>query len=284
MFRNVTILLSLVAVLFAPIALAKEGSSKDKAESAIVEILADRNLDKATRFVVNNTLFTMYHEVGHLLVDQMVWPVLSREEDVADNFATYILLNKSRRAIELALKDSALGWKLEDAAYGGGARRHISAYYDEHSLNIQRAYQIVCLMVGKDRASFHDVARDWGIDRERQARCSDDYDQIERAFVSVIDRGANKDTEAKIEVRYELAGEYLDLAYKTLRDSQILESVAADLRRGYGLTRPVQIVAQRCDEPNAFYDPSQVKIIMCYELVDDYFDMINKHLASISNN
>jgi hypothetical protein len=32
------------------------------------------------------------------------------------------------------------------------------AYYDEHGLNQQRAYQIVCLMVGSDDEEFKDLA------------------------------------------------------------------------------------------------------------------------------
>lgn len=264
-------------------ATAKEGSSKSKAESEIVDILAHRELDKATRFVIDNTLFTIYHEVGHLLVDQLDWPVLSKEEDVADNFATYILLNQSRRTIELALKDAALGWRLEEEA-SGDARRLAADYYDEHSLDLQRAYQIVCLMVGKDRGTFHNTARDWGIDRARESRCADDYSQIAHSFQMLIDAPAHKNTETRVEVNYGLADDGYSLAYKTLRDSRLLESIAEELRRGYGLTRRIQIDAEMCGEPNAFYDDREVKIIVCYELLDDFFNMINKHLAEIADN
>lgn len=259
-----------------------KGGSKSKSQSEIAEILANRELDKTVRYVINNTLYTIYHEVGHLLVDKHQWPVLGREEDVADNFATYILLTQRRRTFHEALKDAALGWKLEAEAYGNS--RDLSYYYDEHSLDLQRAYQIVCMMVGEDRNMFYSTAQEWGIDRLRQARCRGDYEQISRSLEQLLAPQRNKNSRAQVTVTYDPAGEELSLAYKTLRDSRLLESVAADLRRNYGLTTHIQITAAVCEQPNAFYDSSTSEIIICYELLDDYFTLINRHLATSNAN
>ncbi len=257
---------------------AKPASGKVKSRSEISDILANRKLDTAKRFVISNALFTIYHEVGHLLVDKQQWPILGREEDVADNFATYILLTQRRRSIERALKDAALGWRLEDEA--GGSRITASDYYDEHSLDLQRAYQIVCMMVGKDRRSFNVTAREWGIDRRRQAGCSEQYKQISASLEKLIKPNRDKNSQPEVKVIYERAGARYAIAYKTLRDSRLLESVAADLRVAYGLDGTIKIVASLCNEPNAFYDDQTSQIIICYELLDDYFTTINKYLAS----
>ncbi len=258
-------------------ALAKPGSGKEKTRSELSEVLADRTLDKTVRFVINNSLFTVYHEVGHLLVDKQQWPVLGREEDVADNFATYILLTQRRRAFEQALKDSALGWRLEGEARG---TRTAGDFYGEHSLDLQRAYQIVCMMVGEDRRTFAATASEWGIDRRRQSGCKDDYEQISRSLEQLISPNRDKSSQAEVTINYERAGARLALAYKTLRESRLLESVAEDIRNNYGLTAPILITAAVCDEPNAFYDSQSSEIIVCYELLDDYFDMINAHLEA----
>jgi len=266
---------------FSPLALAKPSSGKEKSQSEISEILADRTLDKTVRFVINNTLYTLYHEVGHLLVDKQQWPVLGREEDVADNFATYILLTQKRRAFEQALKDAALGWRLEGEARGA---RTADDFYGEHSLDLQRAYQIVCMMVGEDRRTFAATAVEWGIDRRRQSGCKDDYEQISRSLEQLISPNRDKNSQAEVTINYERAGARLALAYKTLRESRLLESVADDIRNNYGLTVPVLITATVCDEPNAFYDSQSSEIIVCYELLDDYFDMINAHLEAGGGN
>ncbi len=261
-------------------ALAKPAPGKAKAQSEISEILADRTLDKTVRFVINNTLFTIYHEVGHLLVDKQQWPVLGREEDVADNFASYVLLSQKRRSFERALKDAALGWRLEDEAYG----RTASDYYGEHSLDLQRAYQIVCMMVGKDRRTFQVTAREWGIDRRRQAGCSEEYAQISGSLERLIAPNTNQSAEADVSVTFERAGVRYALAYKTLRDSRLLESVAKDLRTNYGLSGTIKITASLCEEANAFYDDQTSEILICYELLDDYFTTMNRYLASGNDN
>ncbi|VAW22472.1 hypothetical protein MNBD_ALPHA12-2246 [hydrothermal vent metagenome] len=279
MHKHLTVIIAAILLIsLGGAALAKPASGKNKSSSEISDILANRKLDTAKRFVISNTLFTIYHEVGHLLINKQQWPVLGREEDIADNFATYILLNQKRRSIERALKDAALGWQLEDEA--GGSRRTASDYYDEHSLDLQRAYQIVCMMVGKDRRSFSVTALEWGIDRRRQAGCADQYKQISSSIEKLISANRNKDTQPEVKVIYERAGTKYAIAYKTLRDSRLLESVAADLRTGYGLTGTIKIVASLCNQPNAFYDNETSQIIICYELLDEYFNTINRYLAS----
>lgn len=279
LFR-ILVAISLVFGLGVHGALAKGGKSKTQSELA--EVLANRDLDKSVRYVINNSLYTLYHEVGHLLVDKHQWPVLGREEDVADNFATYILLTQRRRSFHQALKDSALGWKLEDEAYGRA--NNPSDYYDEHSLDLQRAYQIVCMMVGEDRATFYQTAQEWRIDRDRQAGCKQDYDQISRSLERLLTPHLNTGIEANVVINYERAGEDMSLAYKTLRDSRLLESVAQDLRKNYGLTGTITITASLCEQANAFYDSANSEIIMCYELLDDYFTLINRYYAQNGGN
>lgn len=262
-------------------ALAKS-NGKSKTRSEISKFLADRELDPTVRYVVNNTLFTIYHEVGHLLVDKMDWPVLGREEDVADNFATYVLLNQRRRSFQQALKDAALGWKLEDQFYGNN--RDNSDFYAVHSLDLQRAFQIVCMMVGEDRDNFYTTAQEWGIERSRQASCKDDYAQISRSIERLLKTDDDSDDKVNVTIDYDRAGPNLSLAYKTLRESRLLESVAEDLRRNYGLHAEIKISASRCDEANAFYDADTSEIIICYELLQDYFTTINRYNALNSPN
>ncbi|VAW24309.1 hypothetical protein MNBD_ALPHA11-2143 [hydrothermal vent metagenome] len=273
-FFRFLIALMVAFALLSSSALAKS-HSKNKTRSEVSQFLADRELDSSVRYVINNSLFTIYHEVGHLLVDKLDWPVLGREEDIADNFATYILLSQRRRSFQQALKDAALGWKLEDQFYGG--ERDESDYYAVHSLDLQRAFQIVCMMVGQDRDTFYSTAQEWGIDRRRQATCRDDYQQISRSIERLIKSNPENSLQAKVSIDYERAGADLSLAYKTLRDSRLLESVAEDLSDNFGLSADIKITASRCEEANAFYDEDTSEIIMCYELLQDYFTTIERY-------
>jgi hypothetical protein len=48
-------------------------------------------------------------------------------------------------------------------------------YYDTHGLDEQRAYQIVCLMVGADPVRFKDLADETKLPEDRQKSCARDY-------------------------------------------------------------------------------------------------------------
>ncbi len=265
----------IVAFAFLGGSTLAKNHSKSKTRSEVLQFLADRELDSSVRYVVNNSLFTIYHEVGHLLIDKLDWPILGREEDIADNFATYTLLSQRRRSSQQALKDAALGWKLEDQFYG--SQRDESDYYAVHSLDLQRAFQIVCMMVGQDRDNFYLTAQEWGIDSMRQSSCKDDYQKISRSIERLTASSDDNSLSAKVNIEYERAGADLSLAYKTLRDSRLLESVAADLRNNFGLSTDIKITASRCEEANAFYDEDTSEIIICYELLQDYFTTIERY-------
>ena len=48
-------------------------------------------------------------------------------------------------------------------------------YYSEHGLNEQRAYQIVCIMVGSDAEKFGDLADETNLPEDRRHTCLGDY-------------------------------------------------------------------------------------------------------------
>src|SRR5262249_54143643 len=48
---------------------------------------------RLTEFVVGNTLFVMTHELGHAVIGTFHLPVLGKEEDAADTFATLAMLH-----------------------------------------------------------------------------------------------------------------------------------------------------------------------------------------------
>lgn len=224
------------------------------------------------RFAYNNSLFVLHHEVAHLLFHQLETPILGREEDAADNLATWTLLNKHSAAADQALADAAHGWILSGAAYDSGGDE--SDYAAAHSLDKQRAYQIVCLMVGMDETAFRPIANEYRMDRERQDTCHWDYDMVNRGVVGLLGaRGAKKGQGTDVVVTYHDAGGQLREAAAAFRSSGVFDQVADELRKSYSLRETVRFNAKRCGEANAFYDPETVEIIFCYELMADYMEL-----------
>ncbi|MCR6673060.1 DUF4344 domain-containing metallopeptidase [Devosia ginsengisoli] len=229
------------------------------------------------RFAYNNSLFTLYHEVAHLLFDQLDLPILGREEDAADNMATWTLLNKRTPESDRALADAAQGWILSGVAYDSGGDE--SDYAAGHSLDKQRAYQIVCLMVGMDETAFRPIANEYRMERDRQESCYWDYDTVDRAFKGLLGARSNKNGRGtEVIVTYHDAGGRLRAAADAFKSSGVFDQVADELRSNYNLRHPVLFNAQRCGEANAFYDPDTVEVIFCYEMMADFMELYEANM------
>lgn len=70
--------------------------------------------------------------------------------------------------------------------------------------------------------------------------------------------------------------------YDALQDSvefsvpQESDGLIAQLNTKFSLPRDLTVSFQECGEANAFYDPEQVKIEMCYELLKQYADILGE--------
>ncbi|QQR40971.1 DUF4344 domain-containing metallopeptidase [Devosia rhizoryzae] len=220
------------------------------------------------RFAVNNGLFTLYHEVGHLLIDKLELPVLGREEDAADNIATWMLLQKGTPEANQALEDAVQGWALTAEYFDD--RWTNEDFASGYSPDRQRAMQIVCLLVGADGAAFRPVADDYALNSDRQHMCHFEYELIDRSMRQLLAKAASG---TEVTVVYHDSGRHLKLAEQMLRNSGIIETVAEEVRRGYRLGGEVTMTVAQCGEPNAFYDTASAEIIFCYELMQDFVDL-----------
>jgi len=239
---------------------------------ALAQDLTKAQRAEIRRFAYNNSLFVLYHEVAHLLFHQLDLPILGREEDAADNMATWTLLNKRTKETDRALADAAQGWILSGIAYDSGGDE--SDYAAGHSLDKQRAYSIVCLMVGMDETAFRPIANEYRIDRDRQDSCYWDYDTVDRSFKGLLGGRGNKNGRGtEVVVTYHDVGGRLKAAADAFKSSGVFDQVADELRNNYALRQPVQFNAKRCGEANAFYDPETVEVIFCYELMADYMEL-----------
>lgn len=61
-----------------------------------------------------------------------------------------------------------------------------------------------------------------------------------------------------------------------LQQEKTLESLADDLNSVLEIPTDVTLTYQECKTVNAFYNPESQQIIICYELVDDLYDIFSK--------
>jgi hypothetical protein len=132
---------------------------------------------------------TFYHEAGHMAVTIYDLPVTGREEDAADQLAAYILLTpgdngKVDAESVQSVKDFARTFEAYAAARGElGA----AAMADEHSLDMQRVYNLQCWIYGSNPDANADVVSSGGLPEDRAVRCPDEWKKLDHAWSTLLD-------------------------------------------------------------------------------------------------
>jgi hypothetical protein len=130
---------------------------------------------------VGSVAFVMMHELGHALLHMSAASFLGREEDVADQFATYLILESKRTSHGATMAFGALiAYEDTGALY---TQRH---YADTHALNPQRQYNLACWIYGRSPERMAAIANYARLPKERSARCAAEYEQIRRGVETVF--------------------------------------------------------------------------------------------------
>ena len=253
------------------------GAGLDAAERELAKDHRFKNLTEQQRrdsieFIVGNVIFAVVHEIGHMLVSELALPVLGHEEDAADSFAVLTGLKLGNAFSDRVLSEAARGWFLSE--HRDKKENITTVYYDEHGLDEQRAYSIVCLMVGSDPQKFSALAEKTKLPEERQKTCQHDYRRGFSSWDQVLTPHIRRPDQPKSQV----IATYADIAQyefikRGLSQMRLLESLAEHLSDRYVWRRPIVFEMTTCSEPGAFWDVSIHKIIVCYELATDYADL-----------
>ena len=266
---------------FALTGLVGPSSEPAKAAQSLeqrLNALSTEDLEELFTFVAGNSLFTLYHEGGHMLVSELGLPVLGQEEDAVDNLATVIMLAAENEDMDVYLSNAMIGWFLiSEENYES------LVFYGEHDLNQQRGFRMLCLMVGSDEDTFGELARDLDLPDERAQRCQFDYDQASLSWEAVTDQHARTSGTpgGRIAVSHEPADQNLDLMEIFLHESELLEITAEQFDTMFALPQQVKFTAKMCGVENAYWDPSAREVTLCYELMAGFAEV---YLDLLANN
>ncbi|WP_299013238.1 DUF4344 domain-containing metallopeptidase [uncultured Photobacterium sp.] len=133
---------------------------------------------------LDTLLHTLLHELGHAFVADNNIPVLGKEEDAVDNFATVLLLNYIESGDEVAISAADL-FAYED--------QQIEAFdsldfIDEHSLDIQRYYYTLCLIYGSNPEQHSQLLEDIEKDfkTEREDVCEEEFERVSHNWMTYL--------------------------------------------------------------------------------------------------
>jgi Putative metallopeptidase len=125
------------------------------------------------------------HETGHAVFDMLEIPFFGREEDVADQFSAYILLQLAKDcARRLILGVAYLG--SQQAQQQMMSASELSQFADVHELPAQRYFNVLCMAYGEDPNLFADAITNWHLPETRAKNCKYEYRRFEYAFRALI--------------------------------------------------------------------------------------------------
>jgi hypothetical protein len=233
---------------------------------------------KATaEFTTGNMLFVLLHEAAHGLISDLGLPVLGREEDAADAFATVAMLDMKTEFTHRTLVNAAKSWMISDLRDRDNHEDVV--YYDVHGLDLQRAYNIICLMVGSNPDRFEDLAREVNLPEDRRESCRFDYSNASWSWDKALKpylRGENQER-TKYEIIYGKAEGSLDIFEQALRVTEIVERVGDRLADIYAWKKPFAIEVKMCGDSSAQWSVIEHKVILCYELADEFVQLYKQY-------
>jgi Putative metallopeptidase len=146
--------------------------------------------EQAWQAAIYATIFVFYHEAGHMLINELDIPVAGREEDAADQFSAYLLLNN----------DPTEGKKMSKSIVEAGAdwfnltatKPSKESMLGEHSLNQQRFYNLVCILYGADPNTYSELVKKLNYPDRRLNGCRLEYQQIASSWKRLLEPYENK--------------------------------------------------------------------------------------------
>lgn len=147
-----------------------------------------------SQFIIGATLFFFLHEVGHALVDQLELPITGKEEDAVDEIATLIMLSGDDEGggNDGAKLVAAAAYQFRDMAATRQSMTDL-VFWDEHSLDAQRMYGILCMIYGANPNANASMVGDHGLPKARADQCPADYQKRKRAWEKLLESSMTPD-------------------------------------------------------------------------------------------
>ncbi len=144
--------------------------------------------DDPLKSALGSEYTTFYHELAHMAVSLYDLPITGREEDAADQAAAYLLLTPGEDGQDPESVDA-----VKDFARAFAVLAEVQTEFtaedmaDEHSLNLQRVYNLECWIYGSNPEANGDLVTNDQLPADRAERCPEEWDQLEQAWSTLLE-------------------------------------------------------------------------------------------------
>ena len=167
--------------------------------AGILKNAPERDLPNGTTradAILGPFLDVVLHEIGHAVFDYLKVPVFGREEDAADTFSAFLMLQFGKEYSRRLILGSAHQYKAD--IQKKQVSLPLEEYSDEHSIPAQRFYNVLCIAYGADAKLFADLVTHGYLPKDRSEGCAAEYEQAAYAYNKLIGPYVDKRLAKKI--------------------------------------------------------------------------------------
>jgi Putative metallopeptidase len=137
--------------------------------------------DEIDSMTENAMIVFLFHELGHCLIDVWDLPTTGREEDTVDQLAMFILLDGTPEGEQMVLSAATFF-----AIVSEQKNTDELAFWDEHSLDQQRFYDMLCLTYGSNPSKNKELLGKDGLPPERAQGCPAEFQKVDRTWRKLL--------------------------------------------------------------------------------------------------
>jgi Putative metallopeptidase len=136
--------------------------------------------------ICGQLFFAVAHELGHAMIDIFDVPVFGRQEDAADQFATFIMLQFGGDLARRLIAGTAYGYHeyIKDLKEKPQVTLPLAAFSSDHGAPEERYFNLLCTAYGYDAKLFSSEMDK--IPESRSKKCKFEYDDLKFAFDQVF--------------------------------------------------------------------------------------------------
>jgi hypothetical protein len=138
--------------------------------------------------LIGQLYLVLLHEAGHAIYDIFEVPVLGTQEDAADQFATFVLLQFGGERAYRLIRGAAHSFKriIADLKDRPDVTLPLTAFSSDHSRPEQRFFNMACTAYGYDPELFASViSEDW-LPEKRARQCKAEYADLAFALRRLV--------------------------------------------------------------------------------------------------
>jgi len=247
-------------------------------------------------YIDSNLEFTLLHELAHAVIDINHVPVLGGQENAADQIAILLMIT-THHGVGGDLLDKLIAisgeWMMEwqEQVASGDV-----TYWDAHPLQIQRFYELTCLVYGAEPDVIETIRTESWLPIQRAWYCNQEYVKNREALAWLAKEYSHVEFDAdwnlvtqesqgpnigavKLQIGQPITNENYEV-YSMLVKSRRLQYLIARSNQILKLDRDIDIVFEAgCSGPDAWWNNEQNTVFICYQLIEQ-FSSHSKEIAS----